>query len=306
MDKHTPSPSAVPRRSALRFLAASGLAGATWGTGFAMLNADRAASVTVAGDKDWQLTVAESRSSRAVVLMGQPDGQIEDTLARMMGAFRQRIDLVIGGADALAFLPQGYGSRWNVQRTIVLGDAVAGSTVIDTGTTNLPARIALGARLSILLSPVLHGAWSDNGEGEHVPDRWIVSIMARGAIVRVGSRLEDIVALNAGPTAMSVAPSGDLRLLWTFDPTSGIAVNNAHVPDDVVTSHESPRRWLVGVFPEDFSRFTFLDRSVALPAWARPVEFLGGSGRVIRPPHRDPLAASEPGVTLDPRPTSHE
>lgn len=277
MDEPAPSNGALPRRSAIRFLAASGLVGAVWGTGLSALNANRPASVTVAGENDWQLTLAESARSRAAILMGAPDRELADTLARMMGSFRQRIDLVIGRADALAAFPNGYRGRWNVQRTIVLGGAGAGSSAGATSTITSPTRITLGSQLSILLSPVIQDTSTDTGEADDTPVRWIASAGAYGGVIRIGAQLEDIVALNAGPTAMTIAPGGDLRVLWAFDPTSGIAVNNNHVPEDVIRADDSDpssTHWLVSIFPEDFSRLTFLERGVGLPTWARRVRFL--------------------------------
>lgn len=278
MDEPAPaSNAALPRRSAIRFLAASGLVGAVWGTGLSALYGNRPASVTVAGENDWQLTLAESTRSRAAILMGAPDQELADTLTRMMGSFRQRIDLVIGPVEALAALPDGYRGRWNVQRTIALSGAEAASSVGATSTLSSPTRIALGSQLSLLLSPVIHGTSTDTGEADDTPVRWIVSAVAYGAIIRIGAQLEDIVALNAGPTAMTIAPGGDLRMVWEFDPTSGIAVNNNHVPDDVIRADDcdpTGPRWLVSVFPEDYSRLTFLERGVGLPTWARPVRFL--------------------------------
>ncbi len=277
MDEPAPSSRALPRRSAIRFLAASSLVGAVWGTGLSAMYANGPASLTVAGDNDWQLTLAESARSRAAILMGAPDRELADTLTRMMGSFRQRIDLVIGHVDALAAFPDGYRSRWNVQRTIVLGGAGAGSSAAATSTITTPTRIALGSQLSILLSPVIQSTSTDTGEADDTPVRWIVSAVAYGGVIRIGAQLEDIVALNAGPTAMTIAPGGDLGVFWAFDPTSGIAVNNNHVPDDVIRADESDpagSHWLVGIFPEDYSRLTFRERGVGLPTWARPVRLL--------------------------------
>lgn len=274
MVNNDPSSTTVARRSVLRLLVGSGFVGATWGTGFAALNGNRPPSATIAGDNDWQLTVIESGRSRAAILMGEPDRPVGDTLSRMMGSFRQRIDLVIGTAEALEALPADYRGRWHVQRTVILGGSTARSLAARTGSIARPLLIALGSRLSLLAYPVVEGQWTRASASDSMPDRWLITVRANGATVRLGARLEDIAAMSLDPTAVTVAPRGELQTVWAMDSTTAIAVNNTHVPKDVFSSLDSGDgrpRWLVAVFPNDFTRLAFVEGGIGLPDWARPV-----------------------------------
>ena len=266
----------VARRSVLRWIVGSGLLGAIWGTGFAALSATRQPSATVAGDDDWQVTLIESGRSRAVVLLGTLEDPVGDTLSRMMGSFRQRIDLVIGDANALTALPSDYRGQWRVQRTVVLGSSAPRSHTPETSSITSPTLIALGSRLSIQLSPMVKSGWSDARPPLDEPIRWVVTARANGAIIRLGARLEDIAAMSAGPAAVTVAPAGEIRAIWSVDALATIAVNNSQVPRDLISSVDAGAkrgRLLVSVFPDDFCRFTFVDGGIRLPYCARSVRF---------------------------------
>ncbi len=270
-----PSPTAVARRPMLRWLVGSGLVGAVWGTGFAALSGNRQPTATIAGDDDWQLTLIESGRSRAVVLLGTMQDPVGDTLSRLMGSFRQRIDLVIGSADALAALPANYRGRWQVQRTLVLGGDTK-SLALETGAVASPTSIALGPRLSLQMSPMVPRGWSNAAGPLDKETRWVITLRANSASIRLGAQLEDIATLGAGPAAVTIAPAGDVRAIWTIDPSTAIAVNNAHVPMDVISTADVPARnarLLVPVFADDFCRFSFVDDGIRLPYWARTVRF---------------------------------
>ena len=271
-----PLKTVVARRSVLRWIAGSGFLGAIWGTGFTALGAYRQATATIAGDNEWQVLLFESGRSRAVVLLGTLDEPVGNTLSRMMGSFRQRIDLVIGDADALTALPADYRSRWQVLRTIVLGSDTPGSRTARTISITAPTSIALGTRMSLLVSPMVERGWSDTRTPPDEPIRWVVTAQANGAIVRFGARLEDIGITSPGPAAVTVAPAGDPRAIWSFDAMTSIAVNNSQVPRDLLSdgdaeANRAPR--LVSVFPDDLCRLTFIAGGVRLPYWARSVRF---------------------------------
>lgn len=276
-----PESGAISRRSALRMMAGSGIAGAAWGTGFTALSGIRRASATIAGANDWQVTLIESGRSRALFVVGIPDASLGDTLARMMGSFRQRIDLIVGSSTALERLPSSYRSRWNVQRTIVLGGTETRSLSARTASIAWPKVIELGQRLTISIVPVIRGQWMNGEQPLGAQARWIVSAEGNGSTIRLAERLEDIAGMIDEPSTVVIAPSGDLRGMWAFDPSSAIAVNSDHIPQDVTTSPDHSVQgghWLVSVFANDFAHLALTDRGVGLPHWARSIEFIDRPG----------------------------
>lgn len=274
------SPNPCTRRSVLRFLAGTGFIGGAWGAGFTALNAFRPPSATICGKDEWQLTLVESGRSRALVLMGVPDDTIEETLTRMMGSFRQRIDLVIGTAATLHPLGAKYRSWWNVQLTIILEGDGTPSTSPATATIVSPTLLSLGPQIAISLTPVSSGRWKMS---EHSMNQqsWIASVAANGSTIQLAERLDDFMRLPLGPSAVMTAPGGDLRAVWSIQPECAIAMNSDHVPTDLVTAPDNgaqDRRWLVPVFPDDFTQLAFLDHGIGLPDWARSVQYIESSG----------------------------
>jgi len=266
----------LSRRSALRLIVGSGIVGGSWGTGFTALNGIRPPSATVCGSGDWQLTLFESGRSRSLVLMGIPDPSIDDTLTRVMGSFRQRIDIVIGAPGALKPLAGRYWSRWNVQRTIMLGVDAARPLTARSASIAFPAEIHLSDKLTVSLIPANRGRWRMDEQPLDSLDRWIISAEANGSTVHLAEQLEDIASSGLGPSAVTIAPSGDLGAFWSSNPASAVAVNNDHVPRDVITSPPQGNRggsWLVPVYPEDVAHFAFEETGVGLPQWARSVQF---------------------------------
>lgn len=269
----------VSRRSALQLLVGSACVGAAWGTGLTALSNVGGPSATLCGHDDWQLILIECGRSRALVLMGIPSETIDETLTRMMGSFRQRIDLVIGAPTAIEQLPSEYRSRWNVQRTVVLGGADTGSLLAETASIASPVGIDIDSRLNVSLIPVIEDQWKVTDRLMGSVDRWIVSAHANGSTIRLAEQLEDLQDTIGGSTAVAVAPRGNLRSYWSFNPDSAVAINGDHVPEDVITSPESnvqDRFWLVSVFPDDITHLKFMDQGVAVPEWARSVQFIDG------------------------------
>lgn len=267
---------AMTRRTAFRVMIGSGVVGAALGTGISALSGFREPSATFAGEDEWQITLIESGRIRALLLIGIAEGSIDETITRMMGSFRQRIDLVIGTPHALAPLDPTFRSRWKVLRTVVLDSGGGRSRSSEIMPVTSPVSIDLGARLRISLTPVIYHLWR-LGEESAASQRWIVSASSNGSTVRMAERLEDIAATSLGPAALVVAPRGDLRKVWSFSPASAIAVNGDQVPPDVVRGSADGaggERWLVSVFPEDLSRVTFLDHAVGLPTTGRRVQFI--------------------------------
>lgn len=274
-----PDPVPVSRRATLGMLLGTGVIGAAWGTGFTALNGVRSPSATVVGADEWQLTLIEAGRCRVVIMMGTPDQSIGETLALVMGSFRQRIDMVIGAPAPLNRLPPGYRARWNVQNTIVLGGAATQIFTGKRGSITSPTLVRLGSRLKLSFTPVIGNRWRASDASAGVPDRWIVSVESNSATICLAERLEDIAAASATPFAVAVAPQGDLRGAWSRNPLSAIAINNGHVPPAAITSgQEAPggRRWLVAVFRDDPVHLAFVGNGVELPDWARSVRFTDG------------------------------
>ena len=262
-----PDPVPVSRRATLGMLLGTGVVGAAWGTWFTALNGVRSPSATVVGADEWQLTLIEAGRCRVVIMLGTPDQSIGETLALVMGSFRQRIDMVIGAPASLNRLPPGYRDRWNVQSTIVLGGAAAQSLAGRRGSITSSTLVRLGSRLQLSLTPVIRNRWNASGASAAVPDRWIVSVESNGSTICLAEQLEDIAGASTTPFAVTVAPQGDLLVAWSRNPMSAIAINNDHVPPEAITSGQDVpggRRWLVAVFRDDPVHLAFVENGVKL------------------------------------------
>jgi hypothetical protein len=225
--------------------------------------------IFVLGDADWQIVLADHRSGRVLILLGDFPESPGSDVDHIMSAFRPRVDVLIGTGSSLASLPPDFAKNRAVSHIIQVDEPdglgaspsfspLAGSLEVHVG----PFRVAL--------EQIPGQAGSLQGESG---ERWIGHIGCDGVWVAVAPGLDVIASHGRLDSALAVAPRGMPEAAWSVVPRAGIAVNGASVRGwtaDEIDSTNQPR-YLVRTFPRDVAAFPIQDGRIGLPGWAQRI-----------------------------------
>lgn len=251
-----------------RIFAGSVLAAAIGGSAVAASVGRSEPRLMVVGEDQWQIALLLTSRTRVLLLIGDASRDTITAVPLLLSAMRQRIDVVVGSAPSLEWLPSGFRQRWMVRRTIVWPDEP--DTPAPMMNSNVTLHLPQDVRLTVSTSPLHHWA-TESGSSTRVATS-LVTLTRGNSIVAIGSQLEAIAALGPPTTAVAIAPGGSIDELVRHHPAPAICINADEARDQdnflrVANENGEAIRSLVRIFPEDVAVLFLSPDEVSIPKW---------------------------------------
>lgn len=253
----------INRRELTSTIAGGALLGAIWGATFPILATERRPTLAVVGKGQTQLALLDSGQARALILSGEPDDDLLERLPAVMTAFRQRIDVIIGGSPMLMARTAELARRWRIRHAIVIsGSRDAPSLPISSTVVSDARHLTLGTDMTLTLTIGHRHEWRSVTTSRSVP-LWSINIEAHGGRVAITPDVTSFAAVPPERASLLVAPDMPGHELFARSPATAVAVNY-----DSSTINPPPEGTLVTrVYPRDISRFVFGETGLELPSW---------------------------------------
>ncbi len=267
MNTRTPLPDAISRRKLVGLTIGGAIAGGTWSTGFAILARGTHPQFFVIGANGWQLVLVEHGQRRALIGIGDFEGDIREYVAKLKTSLRQHVDIVIGESGFLSELTT-LTDQWRGPVRVQLdGSSFAPSS---SQLVHLRDRTDVGiGDFTLTLERLPDGEWSYGTSASQ--STWIGHLSLGSLRVAIAPSL-NVAANHAQPdSALTMAPQGDFARLQRVLPSSGIVTNASSVRDAVTASSDTSATTLVRTFRADIAAFRIRHGRIELPDWTQSV-----------------------------------
>lgn len=260
------NPLSVHSRRTVIFSGIGGLAaGGWWATVFAWFAKVRAPIVEVIGRGESQLVLLDTGPSRLLVIIGTETDGVLENFPRLMGLFRQRIDVLLISESMLAAMSPKMRQRWTFDSVLALPARETGLPPRSDASIRDPIELSLSAAVQLRCIPHYRDAWF----GFDAPQSWRIEIERFGHVIAVAPSIDELASVPSGPFALAIAPSGSIQLASRKTVASSLALNAREIDNQEDEAIEGMT--LTRIFNEDVARFEMHQEGIRLPQWAKRV-----------------------------------
>lgn len=257
------------RRDLIATVAGGTLLGALWGAAFPIVATERRPTISVVGHHRAQVALLDTSSSRVLLLSGEPDDKLLESLPAIMTMFRQRIDLIVATTSVLSHHAATLGRRWRIRHALALEGRSADialslpTSVVEDG---IDARLDEHTHLRIRMGHRLE--WMSALPGQESP-LWCVTMETRAGNVVMVPDIGSFAAIGPPAATLLIAPDAPATELIRISPASAMAVN---YDSDTIRTSPSDGPALTRIYPTDVARFVIDDGQLVLPEWTSVFE----------------------------------
>jgi hypothetical protein len=258
----TESSSRSSRRSVLATVVSGAVLGGIWGAAFPLVASENRPSLSVVGHKGAQLILIDSSEARALVMVGEPDDLLMDSLPAMMTLFRQRIDLLVAAQPVLVRHARRLQNRWAIRHALALESHPALDVPpVPTTSVSDVVSVSLGRSITLQCEVAHRNDW-DARVAPTDQILWTASLRHPGGQTVIASDMHSLDASSHRSGTLLISPEIPLdgaarnfgALACNYDSE---AFEDAAVESLLVTR----------LYPEDIARFVLHDSGIDLPPW---------------------------------------
>lgn|GEM_PF-4364586 len=243
------------------------LAGGVWGAAIQRLARTSSPSLAVIGRKDAQITLLDTPRIRVLILLGEPDEDLQNQIPALLTMLRQRIDIVIGSASSVESLGQAFMKRWRVTRSLVFPEGANIGPDTSSRTWVIADMTAdLGSGISLQLTSTMRDAWNAAATPHNL---WQVLVTDGRTKVSLTPNASSAAILTPQGVTLLITPRVNPEEVLPLLHPAVIASNTR---DDLELPTDTSRPVsLVRTYPQDISHFGLMDTGLQLPSWTERV-----------------------------------
>jgi hypothetical protein len=252
------------RRSVVATLLSGAVLGGMWGAAFPVFASENRPSMAVVGHKGAQIVLLDSSEARVLLLVGDPDERLFDTLPAMMTLFRQRIDVLVASQPVLLRHVRELQDRWTIRHAISIQHRPELETAsIPTTPVTDVVSVSLGANIT-LECQVSHRREWDARTQHGTSTLWTASVHHPGSRTLIAPDLASLEASTRQPATLLISPDLPTAALTDVRPYGAYACN---YDGEGIEDADTDALLLTRIYPQDIARFVLHDEGIDLPPW---------------------------------------
>lgn len=254
------------RRDLIATITGGAFLGAIWGAAFPIVATERRPTIAVVGHHHAQIALIDTSSARVLVMSGEPDDDLLDTLPAMLTVFRQRIDLIVASPEVLTQHAPKLRDRWRIRHAIALAGTSAQvpmampTTVVDSGVD-----VRLDDATNMMVRMGHRRGWIA-GTGASSSALWCLTLDTSAGNIAVVPNVASVAAIGPPPATLLIAPDAPAPELQGISPAAALAVN---YDSDSIRTMPGNGPALTRIYPVDVARFVIGEGGIELPEWTK-------------------------------------